>query len=332
MSNRTNHPTKYSDKEMIACLEQHGPTKTANVLGMSLRTVNTRRRRLEEKYNIKITVPPTTPNNAAIAERFAYAEHSCRSHREVKNGVVIVAGDNHYEPGVVTVMHRALVKLCKELTPVGVVLNGDVNDFARLGKYPAIGWEHRHKIVDEIEASKDRLAEIEQATFKAWKDWPLGNHDARFTTALANDPKGQEYAEIHGTSLKDHFPLWTPCWATWINDGTSALTVIQHRCRGGEHGAYRSAKEMHCHYVTGHDHHPYVRGYTSAVQTVYGVNHGMVADIDQSIFVNWTEARPLNWRSACAILTYAGGRLMPPELCEKLDNGHVWFRGKVIPV
>jgi hypothetical protein len=58
----------------------------------------------------------------------------------------------------------------------------------------------------------------------------------------------------------------------------------------------------------------------------------MIADIDQSIFVNWTEARPLNWRSAFAVLTYSSGALMPPELCEKLDNDHVWFRGQAIKV
>src|SRR6266516_4851293 len=336
MANRTNHPTKHPDKDIISFLEKHGPTETAKILGMSLRTINTRRRRLEEKYNFRITVPATTRNNDIITERYAYSEHSGRSHREVKNGVVIVAGDNHYEPGVVTVMHRAVVKLCKELQPVGVVLNGDVNDFARLSRFQKITFSDQpHCVSAEIEAAQDRVGEITKAAGRAWKYWPLGNHDMRFNQAImeiAKDPKGAEYVALNGRTLKDYFPLWDPCWAVWINQGTPGFTVIQHRCRGGEHSAYRNAKEMHCHYVTGHDHHPYIRGYTSAVQTVYGVNHGMVADIDQSIFVNWTEARPLNWRSACSILTYAGGLLMPPELCEKLDNDHVWFRGKVIQV
>src|SRR6266487_238208 len=200
MSNRTNHPTKYSDKEIIACLEEHGPTKTSKVLGIALRTLNLRRRRLEEKYNIKITVPPTTPNNEAIAERFAYAEHSGRSHREVKNGVVIVAGDNHYEPGMVTVMHRALVKLCKELQPAGVVLNGDVNDFARLSRFQKITFSDQpHSVRAEIEAAQDRVGEITRAAGRAWKYWPLGNHDMRFNQAImeiAKDPKGAEYVAL----------------------------------------------------------------------------------------------------------------------------------------
>jgi hypothetical protein len=183
-----------------------------------------------------------------------------------------------------------------------------------------------------FQAAKDRLSEIEKATFRAWKDWPLGNHDTRFNTALANDPKGKEYARIHGTSLKDHFPLWTPCWAVWINAGTAGLTISQHRNRGGEHGAYRNAKESGCHYFTGHTHDPYVSAYTNAVGTVYGVNHGCIADVDQKNFVNYTEAKPLNWRSAFAVLTYSKGMLLPPELCEKWDVDHVVFRGQITRV
>jgi hypothetical protein len=323
---------KISDRDVIRGIERDGVHETAKRFGLNRRSFKERRRRIEKRLNIRINPPCKIPQETTNSDKWAYTEHGGRVHREVRNGVVIVAGDNHYEPGHIPVMHRALVKLCKELRPAGIVIDGDVCDFSALSRYAKIGWEKRHKVKDEIEAAKDRLHEIEMAVGRAFKDWPLGNHDARFNTILANSPEGKEYAEIHGTSLKDHFPLWTPCWAVWLNENTPAFTICQHRARGGEHSAYRNAKDFHCHYVTGHDHHPYVRGYTSAVQTVYGVNHGMLADIDQSIFVNWTEARPLNWRSAFAVLTYSNGALMPPELCEKLDDHHVWFRGKPIKV
>jgi hypothetical protein len=309
-------------------ITEHGPEKAARLLGINPRGLHRRRRIIERRENASIVAP----HEDQAADRFQYEQHAGRVARTVKNGVVIIGGDNHYEPGHIPVMHRALVALCKELKPVGVILNGDICDFSRLGKYPAIGWEERPAVVDEIEAAKDRLSQIEKATFRAWKDWPLGNHDARFNTALANDPKGKEYARIHGTSLKDHFPLWTPCWAVWINAGTPGFTISQHRSRGGEHGSYRNAKEMGCHYVTGHTHDSYVRPYTNAIGTIYGVNHGCIADVDQKIFINYTEARPLNWRSAFAVLTYVNGLLLPPELVSKWDNDHVVFRGQITRV
>lgn len=313
-------------KKMIA---KHGADRAAALLGLDPRGLKRRRRGIEQRENAPIVPPDQQKGGASF---FQYEQHAGRVSREVHNGTVIIGGDNHYEPGLVPVMHRALVFMCKELKPAGVIMNGDVCDFSRLGKYPAIGWEERDKVVDEIEAAKDRLSEIEKATFRAWKDWPLGNHDARFNTALANDPKGKEYARIHGTSLKDHFPLWTPCWAVWLNQGTPAFTIAQHRNRGGEHGAYRNAKEGGCHYVTGHTHDPYVRPYTNAVGTVYGVNHGCIADVDQRNFVNYTEAKPLQWRSAFSVLTYVNGRLLMPELVSKWDNDHVEFRGAIIKV
>jgi hypothetical protein len=320
-----------TDQEFIVLFNTNSPETIAKMLGRGVRSIYKRRRRLEHKLNLQLDGPGNNQNQAAVAQ-FGYHPHGGRVYHEVTDGVVLVCGDNHYEPGHIPIMHRAFVKLCAALKPKGVVINGDVCDFARLGKYPRIGWEQRSHVVDEIETAKARLGEIETATFKAWKDWPLGNHDARFNTALANDQKGQEYARINGTQLKDHFPLWEPCWAVHINQGTSGYTIVQHRNRGGEHSAYRNAKELHCHYVTGHDHHPYVRAYTSAVGTVYGINHGMIADKEQNLFVNYTEARPNNWRSAFAVLTFIGSRLLPPELCEKWDDDHVVFRGEVIKI
>jgi hypothetical protein len=322
-------PKRTSNEIVKQTIEKYGADRAASLLGVDPRGLKRRRRKIEELENSPI-VPPQQSRGRASA--YQYEQHAGRINREVRNGIVIIGGDNHYEPGHVPVMHRATVALCKELKPVGVIMNGDICDFSRLGRYPAIGWEERALVIDEIEAAKDRLSEIEKAAFRAWKDWPLGNHDARFNTALANDPKGQEYARIHGTSLKDHFPLWEPCWATWINHGTPSFTISQHRNRGGEHGAYRNAKEGGCHYVTGHTHDPSIRPYTNAVGTVYGVNHGCIADVDQKNFVNYTEARPLNWRSAFAVLTYKDGRLLMPELVSKWDNEHVEFRGEVIRV
>ena len=92
-------------------------------------------------------------------------------------------------------MHRALVTLCKEYKPKAIIANGDVIDAPSISRHAPIGWEHRPKLSDEIEAAKDRMHEITVAAGKAERVWTLGNHDARFETRLAT--VAPEYAKIH---------------------------------------------------------------------------------------------------------------------------------------
>ncbi len=55
--------------------------------------------------------------------------------RTLTDGVILVASDCHYWPGVVTVAHQAFCALAKKLKPAMVILNGDILDGARISRH-----------------------------------------------------------------------------------------------------------------------------------------------------------------------------------------------------
>ena len=247
-----------------------------------------------------------------------------RAELQIKAGVVLVASDAHYWPGEPSLMHRALVKFCKNLKPAAIIFNGDVIDAPTVSRHPAIGWETRPKLADEIEAAKDRLHEIVLAAYKAEKIWNLGNHDLRFETRLAS--VAPEYAKIHGVHLKDHFPLWRPAWSTFIND----QVVIKHRFKGGIHATHNNTLWAGKTIVTGHLHSAKVTPFSDYNGTRYGVDGGCIADPNAKAFVDYTEDNPKNWRSAFCVLTFRNGLLLQPELVVPWDDECVQFRGEII--
>lgn len=245
---------------------------------------------------------------------------------EIENGIVLVGSDCHYWPGVVTTAHRAFLKFCRDMKPKTVILNGDVLDGARISKHAPIGWEKRPQLVDEMEACKARLFEIEKVTRGCKRIWSLGNHDARFETFLAT--VAPEYAKIHGVHLKDHFPDWTGCWSVWIND----CTVVKHRFRSGIHAPWNNTMWAGRTIVTGHLHSQKVYPLSDYNGTRWGVDTGTLAEPYGPQFTDYTEDSPVNWRSGFGVLTYWKGRLLTPELVRVIDDDMVEFRGKVIGV
>jgi len=135
--------------------------------------------------------------------------HPSRIQITVPNGTVLIGSDGHYWPGPASTAHRAFVAFIKELKPKAVIYNGDSFDGARISRHPPIGWESRPTVIDEIEACRERLGEIEASAGRARKIHTLGNHDGRFETRLAQ--VAPEFARIKGFHLKDHFPRWEPC-------------------------------------------------------------------------------------------------------------------------
>jgi hypothetical protein len=49
-------------------------------------------------------------------------------------------------------------------------------------------------------------------------------------------------------------------------------------------------------------------------------------------FRDYCEAKRGNWQSAITVLTYIDGELLMPELCLKVRDGLVEFRGERLPV
>ena len=253
-------------------------------------------------------------------------EYPHRIPLNIENGIVLVGSDCHYWPGVVTTAHKAFLKFCRDMKPKAVILNGDVLDGARISKHAPIGWEKRPQLVDEMEACKARLFEIEKVTRGCKRIWSLGNHDARFETFLAT--VAPEYAKIHGVHLKDHFPDWTGCWSVWIND----CTVVKHRFRSGIHAPWNNTMWAGRTIVTGHLHSQKVYPLSDYNGTRWGVDTGTLAEPYGPQFTDYTEDSPVNWRSGFGVLTYWKGRLLTPELVRVLDDDMVEFRGKVIGV
>lgn len=312
-----------SEEEFIRLFYELGGTELAKRLGISIRKTFQRRADIEKRIGEHIFAPP-------IGERrrlnFIPTQYPGRINRKLRDGVCLVGADCHYWPGAPSLMHRAFVHFCKEMKPAIVVLNGDVTDFGMISRHPRIGWDELPEVADEIEAAKERVGEIEKAAFRADKIWPLGNHDGRFETRLANI--APEYAKVHGVRLADHFPLWAPCWSLFINDDV----VIKHKFKGGLHAPLNNTLWAGRTMVTGHRHAQGVYALTDYNGDRWGVDTGCIADPYHQAFVDYTEDSPKNWRAGFCVLTFVDGRLMQPELVLGWDGDTVQFRGKLVKV
>jgi hypothetical protein len=315
------------DDTFIEMYQQFGPAETARKLNIQKRDVTRRRNRLERKRDIIITSGVLNPKRSAERIIPGLEQHPGRIEYNVPNGVVIIGSDFHYWPGPKSTMHRALVMMCKELKPKLFIANGDVVDMAAVSRHPPIGWEKQPTVKEEIETAQARLDEICRALpGGTLKVWTLGNHDGRFETRLAT--VAPEYAKLHGVHLRDHFPIWEPCWSCWINGNV----VVKHRFKGGDHAPWNNTLRSGLTTITGHLHSAKVIPYTDYNGTRYGVDTGCVAEPGHRAFLDYTEDNPKNWRSAFGVFTFLDGKLLYPELVIKWDEEHFQFRGKIIKV
>lgn len=312
-----------SDGDFSRLFHEGGAARIKKVTGMTERAVYSRRASIERRTGRQLKGPGFRPDRVTrVAD-----EHPGRINVTIKNGIVLVAGDGHYWPGPATTAHRAFVKFCKDYKPSLVVMNGDAFDGSTISRHPPIGWEENPTVEQELEAVQERLGEIEKATFKARKIWPLGNHDARFETRLAS--VAREYAKVHGFHLRDHFPNWEPCWSVWINDEV----VVKHRYKGGAHATHNNVVNSGKTMVTNHLHSLKVTPFSDySKRPRFGVDTGCLADSNGKQFLDYSEDNPRNHRSGFAFLTFRDGQLLWPEVVHVFDKDHVEFRGELIKV
>lgn len=323
---RANGVRKVTDDQILdVWASKPSVAKLAAHFSMSRRAISTRVAKLRDKG-----VPLPSPDHRSPY----YAPGEVRRHREeysprlavdVPDGVVIIGSDAHYTPNVASTAHRGLVKFCREMKPTVVVMNGDLFDGAAVSRWPRIGWEARPTVKQELDAVKERLSEIESVV-KCSLIWTLGNHDARYELRLAQQVP--EYEGVAGFTLKEHFPLWRPCWSIWVNDNT----VIKHRYKAGVHAAYNSTVYAGKSLVHGHLHSLKVYPYTDYNGTRYGVDAGTMADAFGGAFEGYMEDNPRSWRSGFVVLTFYKKQLLWPEIVHVMEEGKVEFRGKVIEV
>lgn len=312
-------PKILSDEEFITLWgEFKSCQKISNKTGIGIRAIQLRRRAVEARHGISLTISDEKP----FIER-----HSARINLSIKDGIVIVFSDAHFWNLDESTAFKALIHFIPKLKPKAVIANGDVFDGASISRHGRIGFlEHRPTVIEELKACQAMLGKIEDACNLVKPSptltWTLGNHDSRFETYLA--AVAPQYEFIDGFHLKDHFPKWKPCWATWINN-----VCIKHRWKGGIHATHNNTLGAGTSIVTGHLHSLKVTPYTDYTGTRYGVDTGTLAEVEGDQFLNYTEDNPKNWRSGFAVLTFKNGRLLPPELVEVIDDGLVAFRGEV---
>jgi hypothetical protein len=314
-----NNSERCSDEEFMTLFQRYGATKLAEKLNINERSVYKRRRNLE-KAGAFIAAPTSHHINYPGRQRL-----------DIRNGSVLIGSDFHIWPGEESTCLRAFKKLCKEIQPSAVILNGDVMDFPRISRHPQ-NWEKAPDPQEEIEAAQDHLNDIVQACKRGThKIWTLGNHDARFESMIANSIP--QYRGVRGVHLADHFAVWQKAMSCFINEGVDGgATMVKHRYKGGMNATRANTLNAGVSMVTGHLHCQNVRPVSDYGRfDRYGVDTGCVADKEHRAF-SYTEDAPLDWRSGFAVLTYREGRLMYPELVTKWDDKHVQFRGQLIRV
>jgi len=311
-----------ADEEFAREYELLGPTAMGAKWRTSPRNVHQMRISVEARLQREIRAP-------LRRSQMLISDDRVEVKLEIENGVVLVAGDQHYWPGTVPTMHRAFVHLSRKMKPYAQIWNGDAFDGASISRHASIGWESKPTVKQELESVRDRSDEIMKASPGSKRIWCPGNHCLRFETRLAE--VANEYRDINGIHLKDHFPEWTPAWFVTINEGQDSHTEIRHREKGGVHAGYNNTKESGVTLVTGHDHRADVVPYNDRRGRRYGVRHGMTADSSRDPqFVNYLEGKTTNWQSAFAVLTYCNGVLLQPELALKFDENSFEFRGEII--
>ena len=314
---------KVSEEEFIALWNKYGSAaKISTVLNMGIRAVFSRRRDIERRTGVALV--STDPQKTTFS--VTYPGNGVRARAEIEDGVIMVASDCHYYPGIISTAHKAFVHLIKELKPKIIVMNGDVFDGASASRHDPIGWQQTPTVKQELEACHDRLNEVESASKSAVLHWTWGNHDMRFNTRLASQV-GDSFKGVQGFNLSDHFPRWKFSTSLMVNEHT----MIKHRWHNGIHAVYNNTIKSGTSIITGHLHSLKVTPWTDYNGTRYGVDTGTLANIDDPAFF-YVDDSPVNWRSGFAILTFWNGKLMPPELCEVIDEGLVYFRGQVIEV
>jgi hypothetical protein len=301
-------------KKQFGILGAGGMAREYNV---DVRALHKRRRAIELREGI-LMFPPARGGHVQQLD-----QHPAVVNLGIQNGVVLVGSDSHYWPGIVSTAHNAFLEFCREFKPKIVIKNGDEADFPSISRHAPIAWEKRPHVSEEVDNLKAMLSEIEKVSPQARHIWPLGNHDSRFETRLST--VAPEYAGVYGVHLKDNFPKWEPCWATFINSDV----VIKHRIKGGVYAPRNNTLHAGRSVFTGHLHSLKVWPHSDYNGTRWGGDSGTMADPYGPQFENYTELNPLDWRSGFLFLTFVNGRLLWPEIVWVSGPGEVEFRGRV---
>jgi hypothetical protein len=314
------HPV-CSEKEFIELFKLHrSPKIVAEILKVTERSVHSRKKRLERIFGMVLE-----SNDNRGRPKFTIPENKVRCEYELKDGIILVGSDCHYNPDYISTAHKAFVYFTKQLKPNMIVLNGDLFDFAQISQHHRIGFQQHPTVQQELEEVQNRLGDIEKVRPAGCiLHRTIGNHDLRFDGKLSNVLP--QYEGVKGMCLDDHLPHWSSSWSVVVNGNT----MIKHRWHNGIHAVYNNILKGGMSMVTGHLHSLKVTPWTNYRGDLYGVDTGMMAAVKDDQFL-YHEDASVNWRAGFAVLTYINGHLMPPELVQVIneDESLVFFRGEL---
>ncbi len=315
-----------TDDEFIAAWHRAdcSPAQVAKLTGLHVHGIYGRRKRLAEKGVILPSIPTSAGGEAANVYTTDAARAYARERTaEVHEGTVIVFSDAHFWPQPRTVANNALLELIRDLKPRRIVANGDIFDGAgRISTHPPLGWAKVPSLQEEIEACQERMHEIELVAPRGCAlDWNVGNHDTRFDKKLA--AIAGEYEGLV-ERLEDKFSSWDFAWSLRLNGNV----MIKHRYHNGIHATYNNTLKSGMNIVTGHLHRLAVTPWADYNGRRYGVDTGTLSDPLAPQF-DYGENNPTPHTSGFAVLTFRGGKLLPPELVE-VHDGAAYFRGEVV--
>ena len=300
-------------------LKLGSPQKFADKHKLNIRSVFNRRRVIETRKGVEL--PTFNDARCNTLTKLQQTPGHARRGTTIEKGRVVVFSDAHFWPDDISTSYKALLMIIKEFKPQVIVANGDMFDGSQASRHARIGWEKTPSVKEELEACQEMMGGIEAVSGGAELIWTLGNHDARFETFLS--AQMGTYEGVAGFTLKDHFPLWKPCWSFWVNEDT----VIKHRWKGGFGAGRANTVNSGCNIITGHTHNLAVQPFTDYNGTRYGVQTGCLANIHGEQFMAYTEDNPKDWREGFALLSWERGRLMLPELIQVCGEDEVEFRG-----
>ena len=324
----TNNMNSCTDEEFMDLWDIHqSVAKLANILGITDRAVNYRRRNIEKRHQVKL--------GGADHRSLRYDATRPKSFSPLKqinlgmlDGCVIVFSDAHFIPQQRTTAFKGLLWAIQELAPKAIICNGDAFDGSTISRHD-ITDQPQTSVIQELKATQGALGEIEETAKAARHNVKLlftwGNHDIRFGNRLAQH--APQFKDVVGFKLTDHIPDWDFCWAVWPTE----QCIVKHRYKGGIHATHNNTVNAGVSIVTGHLHSLKVTPFSDFNGVRFGVDTGTLAEIDGPQFT-YAELNPSNHRSGFAVLNFFNGELLWPEIAAKHSEGHIQFRGDVIDV
>ena len=301
--------------------------KLANILGITDRAVNYRRRNIEKRYQVKL--------GGADHRSIRYDATRPKSFSPLKqinlgilDGTVIVFSDAHFIPAQRTTAFKGLLWAIQEFKPKAIICNGDAFDGSTISRHDVTD-QPQTSVIQELKACQGALGEIEETAKAARHNVKLlftwGNHDIRFGNRLAQH--APQFKDVVGFKLTDHIPDWEFCWAVWPTE----QCIVKHRYKGGIHATHNNPVQAGKSVVTGHLHSLKVTPFSDFNGVRFGCDTGTLAETDGPQFT-YAELNPSNHRSGFVVLNFFNGELLWPEIAAKHSEDHIQFRGEVINV